>query len=650
MEKNTPAIDPGKPITPGGSPATWTVGAGLGIALTGAGLLAPGSPYPWVHAGGGLLLVAAGALLLRSRGRNLRRHTAWREGQRQSAAGDLEHYLSILPGGAMVIDPLGGVRTCNRKALDLLGWSEEDLRRVDWAAPGIQVLKVDGNTLEPEELPMNIARATGRRVPGVVLGIERPADGDWAWVTCSAYPKCDPKGTVLEVICTLEDATQRRTAETELAVQTFRDRLTGLPNRTLFMERLAQAILRSDRRRLYSAVLFLDLDRFKVVNDSLGHEAGDQLLQKVARRLMGCIRPEDTVARLGGDEFVVLFEDIQSVNDGISVADRIAQSHAHPYHLQGQEVFVSCSMGIALSSGGDTAPSDLIRDAEVAMYRAKANGERSIEVFDPSMNAQAMARFQMETELRQGLERGEFVLHYQPVVGLHRGVIEGWEALVRWQHPERGLIPPLEFIPLAEETGLIVPLGKWVLEAACRQAGHWARAFPSEVPRLMNVNLSARQFGRSELIAEVSNALAQSGLDPRNLKLELTESVMMHDPLASLEVMKVFLDMNIHLVVDDFGTGYSSLSYLKRFPVDTLKIDKSFVDGIGKDPESTAIVTAIVSLAQSLGMKVTAEGIETHEQMEYLQSLNCEQGQGYYFSRPLPAEAAEAILSRNPVW
>ena len=346
----------------------------------------------------------------------------------------------------------------------------------------------------------------------------------------------------------------------------------------------------------------------------------------------------------------MLFEDVQSVNDGLSVADRIAQGNVYPFHIQGQEVFITCSMGIALSTSGETVPSELIRDAEVAMYRAKAKGERSIEVFDSSMNAQALVRFQMESELRRGLDRNEFVLHYQPLVGLTSGRIEGWEALVRWQHPERGLVPPMEFIPLAEETGLIVPLGKWVIEAACKQAGLWARAFPSEPARLMNVNLSGRQFGHRDLIKDVMAALTLSDLDPHCLKLEITETVMMRDPLVSLETMNVFQTMNIHLVVDDFGTGYSSLSYLKRFPVDTLKVDKSFVDGLGKDPENTAIVTAIISLATALGMKVTAEGIETYEQMEHLQRLNCDQGQGYFFAKPLPPEAAEALLARNPVW
>jgi len=416
------------------------------------------------------------------------------------------------------------------------------------------------------------------------------------------------------------------------------------------MERLTQAILRSDRRQSSTGLLFLDLDQFKVINDSLSHEAGDQLLVQVSKRIRAALRPEDTVARLGGDEFAVLFEDLALVNDAMRVAERIQQSFKEPFRLQGRDVYTTCSMGLALSDSSATLPSELVRDSEVAMYRAKAKREGSIELFDPSMNAMAMARFQMEGELRRALEQHEFLLHYQPLVSLRTGLIEGWEALVRWQHPERGLVPPLEFIPLAEETGLIVPLGKWVLEEAVRQASLWEERYPSDPPRLISVNISGRQFQQRDLIGTVLSALEKGDLEPRCLKLEITESVMMRDPKASLEAMTVFRGHRIHLVIDDFGTGYSSLSYLKRFPVDTLKVDKSFVDGLGKDPESTEIVKAVISMAQSLGMRVTAEGIETREQMELLRSLGCDQGQGYFLSRPLPAQTAEDLLMKNPRW
>ena len=572
------------------------------------------------------------------------------ERMRRSAEADLACYFAVLPVGALIVDRQGATLLCNPKCVDMLGHSEAALLAVNWAAPTLMLLQVDGNSLDPKALPMNQALASGCSVAGMVIGVERADDGNFAWLSVSAEPRLDEHGAVREVICTLEDVTRRRTAEAEVAIQTFRDRLTSLPNRALFMERLSQAILRSDRRKFSAAVLYLDLDRFKVVNDSLSHEAGDQLLIEVAKRLRGCLRPEDTVARLGGDEFVVLFEDVLSVNDGLGVADRISQSLVPSFLLDGQEVFTTGSMGIAISSTLETVPSELIRDAEVAMYRAKAKGKGGVEIFDPSMNAQALARIQMDSEMRRALERSEFVLHYQPLVGLASGLIEGWEALVRWQHPERGLVPPLDFISLAEETGLIVPLGKWVLEAACQQAGFWQDQYPSLPARLMNVNISGRQFGQGELVDTVLGAIGASTLAPHCLKLEITESVMMADPKASLDAMKVFQSLDIHLVIDDFGTGYSSLSYLKRFPVDTLKVDKSFVDGLGKDAESTAIVTAIISLAKALGMKVTAEGIETRDQMEHLQRLGCDQGQGYYFSRPLPQAGAEALLRQNPKW
>ena len=679
MEKNTLAKFPWSKMSVAGKPATGLVLLGVGLAVAGWGLLGafggsgalggtggsigsigsrgsslgaggPIGPRLVLLAVGGVLLVLAAGLRFQAQLRALQAAARQSEALRQTAESDLDHYFSTLPTGAMTIDSQGRTRRFNAKAKELLGLAEEELKRVNWTCPAFQVLKVDGNTLNPLEMPMNVARATGLPATGVVMGLERGEDGDFAWVTCSAHPKRGEDGRVTEVVCILEDGIQHRSAEAELARQSFRDRLTSLPNRALFMERLSQALLRSERLKLFSAVLYLDLDRFKVINDSLSHEIGDQLLVQVAKRYSACLRPEDTVARLGGDEFVVLFGDIHSVNEGLSVADRIAQGNSQPFQIQGHEIFITCSMGIALSACADTGPSELIRDAEVAMYRAKAKGGRSIEVFDPSMNAQALARFQLESDLRRGLERKEFLLYYQPLVGLRSGRLEGWEALIRWQHPEWGMVSPGAFIPLAEETGVIVPLGKWVLEEACRQAALWARAFPSDVSRVMNVNLSGRQFGHRDLTQDVMNAVIRSGLDPHTLKLELTESVMMRDPVASLEAMQVFRGKNIHLVVDDFGTGYSSLSYLKRFPLDTLKIDKSFVDGLGKDPENTGIVTAIISLAHTLGMSVTAEGIETRDQLEHLQQLNCDQGQGYHFSRPLPAEAAEALLARNPTW
>lgn len=622
--------------------------AGLWI-LAFQGWLAPGMGSlagTWTLAGGLALLAAGGAFWLH---RHLRAGVGAAEARLREAEEALARFFNAIPVGALLLNGEARVIRANTRAMTLLGQDAEGVRKVDWRDPDLLLLQADGNPIPQEDRPLIRALRTGQRVEEVVLGVERP-DGNWAWVSVTAEPHLDPEGRVAEVLVTFDDITARKTAEHELAVQTFRDRLTSLPNRALFMERLAQALLRTERRRASAGVLFLDLDRFKLVNDSLGHEAGDQLLVQVARRLKGALRPEDTVARLSGDEFVVLLEDLPAVADALRVAERVAVAMETPFEVAGQEVFVSWSTGLAMAGGPEASPSELVRDAEVAMYRAKAKGERTIEVFDPSMNAQAVARFQLEGELRHALEREEFLLHYQPLVSLKEGTIEGWEALVRWKHPERGMVPPLDFISLAEETGLIVPLGKWVLEEAMRQGEAWQTRYPVHPPRLMNVNISARQFQQRDLVGTVTEALDLTRFQAHCLKLEITESVMMRDPQASLEAMKVFRGLDIHLVIDDFGTGYSSLSYLKRFPVDTLKVDKSFVDGLGKDAESTAIVGAVISLAKSLGMRVTAEGIETAEQLAQLRALGCDQGQGYFFSRPLPSDQAEALLAKNPRW
>lgn len=563
---------------------------------------------------------------------------------------ELQGVLERLPLGVAIADGNGRVTWINDKGLEILGMPRDAVTMLNWLHPELLMLYPDGGLMEPLERPLNKAIATRAPVKDVVMGLEQPESGVWVWANFSAEPRLDAQGAVVQVLLTFEDVTQKHKAMTELVIQSFRDQLTSLPNRALFMERLAQALLRIGRNRLSAAVLFMDLDRFKVINESLGHSSGDQLLVQVSKRLRGCIRPEDSVARLGGDDFVLLLEDLGGNNDVLTVAERVAKALESPFVLQGRELHTTCSMGIALTSDAHCSPADLLRDAEVAMYRAKSKGEGSIELFDPSMNEQAMRRFQMEAELRRAIEQREFVLYYQPLISLKSGRIEGWEALVRWMHPEKGLVPPVDFISLAEETGLIVPIGKWVVEEATHQASLWAKGFPSDVPRQMNVNISGRQFQHRDLVSTVTDALALSKLSPGCLKLEITESVMMKDPQASLEAMKVLRGLDIHLVIDDFGTGYSSLSYLRRFPVDTLKVDKSFVDGLGKDAESTAIVRAIISLAKSLGMRVTAEGIETADQVVQLRQLDCDQGQGHYFAKPLSVSDAEVLMDGNPSW
>jgi diguanylate cyclase (GGDEF)-like protein len=434
----------------------------------------------------------------------------------------------------------------------------------------------------------------------------------------------------------------------ELARQAFRDPLTGLPNRALFIDRLSHALTRRERRREHVAVLFLDLDRFKVINDSLGHGVGDQLLVALSQRLAGCLRPEDTIARLGGDEFAVLLEDVTDASAAVAVAERLGGELTRPFSFEGRELFITASVGIALTTALRTTPEDLIRDADLAMYHAKARGKARCEVFDHSLSQPAQERMRLELDLRNAIARGDFALHYQPVVSLDTGRIAEVEALVRWRHRERGLLFPAEFIALTEETGLIVSLGRFILREACRQLREWQAATPAMGPLSMSVNLSARQLQQSDLVEDVAAALAESGIDPAALRLEITETAVMHDAPATLTRLEALRRLGVRLAIDDFGTGYSSLGYLKRFPVDTLKIDRSFVKGLGRDAEDSAIVRAVITVARSLGLSVTAEGIETDEQLAQLRALGCDRGQGYYFARPTAGDGIARLIAAPP--
>jgi diguanylate cyclase (GGDEF)-like protein len=432
-----------------------------------------------------------------------------------------------------------------------------------------------------------------------------------------------------------------------LAHQAFHDALTALPNRALLLDRLEHALARAARHQEAIAILFLDLDRFKVVNDSLGHEAGDQLLVAVAKRLQACLRPEDTVARLGGDEFTVLLEGITQVSDATHVAERIKQVLQAPFIVVGHEVFITASIGIALSGlgFGQHDPGELLRDADAAMYKAK--GKARYEIFDANINARALDRLKLESDLNQAIERKEFKVYYQPQVEITTGRILGLEALVRWQHPQHGLMSPSEFIPLAEETRLILPIGQWVLEEACRQARAWQEQYPHDPPLFISVNLSAKQFQNPALPEMVAQILEDTKLDPHRLKLEITESVLMEDVQSAIALLQELKDLGVQLAIDDFGTGYSSLSYLKHFRVEMLKVDKSFIERVGQDPADTAIVQTATALAQTLGMQVVAEGVETAEQLLQLRALGCNWGQGFYFSRPLPSEAIAVLLAKD---
>ncbi len=446
------------------------------------------------------------------------------------------------------------------------------------------------------------------------------------------------------IVVTARDTTERKTFEQQLTQQAFYDALTGLPNRVLFLDRLKQALVRAGRRKDAVGLLFIDVDNFKLINDSLGHHVGDKLLTEAAARLRSCVRAQDTVARLSGDEFVVVLELLTGADDAVPVAKAIAHQFSRPFMLDGREVVITASIGIALSDAGQDDADSLLRNADLAMYRAKSDGRARYVVFDPSMHADTLARLELESDLRRALEHGELRVHYQPIVQMETGKFSEVEALVRWQHPTRGLVSPIDFIPLAEETGLIIPLGQWVLEEACRQVAAWHEQFPSEPPLTLSVNLSPRQFQKPFLVADVSRALHEAGLPARCLKLEITEGVLMRDVEATIRTLWDLKNLGLQIAIDDFGTGYSSLSYLKRLPLDVLKIDRSFVSGIGQSQEDTAIVHAIMALAKSLNLTVTGEGIETAEQAALLGEWGCDRGQGYLFSKPLDGRATGALL------
>jgi diguanylate cyclase (GGDEF)-like protein/PAS domain S-box-containing protein len=471
-------------------------------------------------------------------------------------------------------------------------------------------------------------------------------EGHEVWVLWNVSLARDAYTGAAHLIFQIQDITDRKRAEERLLHDAFHDALTGLPNRALFMDHLGLAIARGKRNAEQKfAVLYLDLDRFKIINDSLGHMIGDQLLVGIARRLEQCLRPGDTIARLGGDEFTVLIEDITDDSDTIYVAERIQSELTVPFNLSGREVFTTVSIGIAPGSSNYERAEDILRDADTAMYRAKTMGKARHEIFDKAMHARAMNLLQLETDLRRAIEREEFFVQYQPIVSLETSHLRGFEALVRWKHPERGLISPIDFIPVAEETGLIVQIGEWVLRESCLQMQRWHTIFPSDPPMFISVNLSGKQFAQPDLISEVATILDETGLNPRNLKLEITESVVMENIETATEMLKQLRSLGVKLSIDDFGTGYSSLSYLHRFPIDTLKIDRSFVTQMSDNNENMEIVRTVVMLAQNLGMDVVAEGVETSEQLSLLQRLGCEFGQGYFFSKPVDSSVAEKIIA-----
>ena len=457
-------------------------------------------------------------------------------------------------------------------------------------------------------------------------------------------PVLNEAGRVVGGFALIRDISERKRSEARLQQAVNYDALTGLPNRTLFLDRLAQAVSRTFWRKRLVAVLLLNLNRFKLINDTLGHNVGDQLLKAVSERFVTCVRDGDTVARLGGDEFAVILEDIAVAQDVLIIVQKVLEAFKRPFLSVDRELFANPGIGISLYPNDGEDVETLLKNADTAMSRAKELG-KGYQFFSPEMNAKATKRLVLESSLRRALERQEMLLHYQPRVDLSTGQITGMEALVRWQHPDLGLVPPVEFIPLAEETEVIFPLGEWVLRTACRQSKIWKRDGFRLIP--VAVNLSPRQLRHQELVEVVERVLKETDLDPNHLELELTESVLLENNETTIGTLRQLQRMGIQIAIDDFGTGYSSLSYLKRFPINCLKIDRSFVADVSSDPDNAAIVKAIITLAHSLNLKVIAEGVETTKQLDFLRSMGCHEMQGYLFSKPVPVDQATRLLTEK---
>ena len=549
------------------------------------------------------------------------------------------------PIGMALVAPDGRWLQVNKVLCDIAGYSENEFKGMTLQA-----------ITHPDDLGDFLARLN-EVVDGQIPTHQMEKrylhkSGHEVWVLVGVSLIRDTESKCLHLIFQIQDITHRKRAEQQLVHEALHDALTGLPNRAWFMEQLQTSLdlIHSQKDRLF-AVLFLDLDRFKVINDSIGHMVGDQLLVGIANRLSHCLRPGDKVARLGGDEFTILLDDIRSASEAIDVADRIQEHVSKPFNVGGYETFTTVSIGIALSSPDYKLPEDFLRDADTAMYQAKSLGKARHVIFDKGMHARAMNLLQLEIDLRRAIDRDEFFIEYQPIVELQGGRLTGFEALVRWQHPDRGSVLPDRFIAVAEETGFIVPIGHWVLLQACLQMQRWNDKHSPSSPLSISVNLSGRQFADSNLLEQITQILDVSGLDPRLLKLEITESVVMESVESAAGTLEKLRALGVELSIDDFGTGYSSLSYLHRLPIDTLKIDRSFVSRMAQNNENTEIVRTIIMLAKTLGLGVIAEGVETKEQVELLRELGCKCVQGFLVSKPLDAESTDRlILSSLPQW
>jgi diguanylate cyclase (GGDEF)-like protein/PAS domain S-box-containing protein len=545
--------------------------------------------------------------------------------------------------GMALVTPDGRWLQVNRSLCQLLGYAEEELLRLHFQS----LLHTDDVEAAQRALTQLV---TGKNSAAQLEQRFLHSMGDEVWVSLNVSVIRATETQPQRLILQMQNITDRKWAEARLLHDAFHDTLTGLPNRALFLDHLRMAIARHERHpHRHFAVLFLDFDRFKIINDSLGHLAGDELLIEIARRLVRGVRLGDTVARLGGDEFTILLEDINAQQEAIDLAERLQQSLTQSIKLSSQEVTITASIGIAFSTTGYQKPEEVLRDADTAMYQAKSRGKACYALFDPSMHSRAIHQLQIENDMRRALEREEFFLVYQPIMALETQRLVGFEALIRWQHPERGLVSPGEFIPISEETGMILPLGEWVIGEACRQMREWQGRWPAlcDSSLIMSLNLSGKQLMQENIVGYVERALLQHQLDPHHLKLEITESVVMENIEVAMRKLDQLRKLGVKLSIDDFGTGYSSLSYLHRLSTDTLKIDRSFVQQMAENNENAEIVRTIITLAKNLQMDVTAEGIETVEQLEMLRALGCECGQGYLFAKPMQAEAAFQLITEQ---
>jgi diguanylate cyclase (GGDEF)-like protein/PAS domain S-box-containing protein len=552
--------------------------------------------------------------------------------------------LNCIGDAVLCTDISGNITFLNLVAEKMTGWSwEEALGR-----PMAEVFQIlDAVTRQTTPNPMDVAVELNRTVHLPLNCILLRRDGFETPIEDSVAPIHDREGKPTGAVIVFRDVSKARAMAAEMTHSAQHDFLTGLPNRMLLNDRVNQAITLAPRHSKKVAVLFLDLDGFKHINDSLGHPIGDKLLQSIAKRLVDCVRSSDTVSRQGGDEFVVLLSEMEQSEDAAISAMRLLQAVAEAHTIDQHDLHVTTSIGVSVFPDDGMDAETLIKNADTAMYQAKENGRQSYQFFKSPMNVRAVERQSIEENLRRALERQEFALHFQPKINLKTGKISGAEALIRWTHPVRGPVSPAQFIPVAEDCGLILPIGQWVLREACKQARAWVEAgLPLAT---MAVNISSMEFRDENFLQSVFTTLSETGLDPRSLELELTESVLMKRAESAASVLKTLREKGVQIAVDDFGTGYSSLSYLRKFPIDALKIDQSFVRQITTTPDDTSIVTAVISMGRSLKLRVVAEGVETHEELVFLQARLCDEAQGYYFSRPvLPQQFAKLLKNGIP--